>query len=353
MIKISFPHIGNYYVAISYLIKKLTKQEVLIPPKITRKTIELGSKYSPDFVCVPFKYNLGNYIESLEQGANVLLQAGGGCRYGYYAELQEKILRDLGYKFEFVNFMQNNHVSIKKIYKFSKRINNKLNIFKFIYYLLNTLIIILIIDKYEKIMRKNMGFEIKEKEHEKTHNELLQELSSDISLLKLIKINRKYKQKFNSIKIYKPPNHLKVGIVGELFSIMEPYSSNYIEKKLIEKHIEITRQTTLTYLLITKKFLLKRHIREGKKYLKYHLGADGTESVVLSYRHAKNKYDGIVHIKSFGCTPEINAMNIMNKVSEDNKIPIIYFSFDSQDGEVAVNTRVEAFHDMILSKKEQ
>ena len=43
----------------------------------------------------------------------------------------------------------------------------------------------------------------------------------------------------------------------------------------------------------------------------------------------------------------------MNKVGEDNKIPIIYFSFDSQDSEVAVNTRIEAFHDMILSKKEQ
>ena len=134
---------------------------------------------------------------------------------------------------------------------------------------------------------------------------------------------------------------------------MEPYSSNYIEKKLIEKHIEVTRQTTLTYLLITKKFLLKRHLKQGKKYLKYHLGADGTESVVLSYKHAKNNYDGIIHIKSFGCTPEINAMSIMNKISEEEKIPIIYFSFDSQDSEVAVNTRIEAFHDMIQSKKEK
>ena len=94
MIKISFPHIGNYYIAINYLIKKLTKKEVLIPPKITRKTIDIGSKYSPDFVCVPFKYNLGNYIEALDQGANILLQAGGGCRYGYYFELQEKILNN-------------------------------------------------------------------------------------------------------------------------------------------------------------------------------------------------------------------------------------------------------------------
>ena len=352
MIKISFPHIGNYYVAINYLVTKLTKQEVIIPPKITRKTIDIGSKYSPDFVCVPFKYNLGNYIEALNKGANILLQAGGGCRYGYYAELQEQILKDLGYNFEFVNFMQDNRISLKKIYKFAKKLNKKLNIFTYSYYLLNTIIIILIIDKYEEYLRLNMGFEVKEGTHEKIHQELLEDLKKTKSLIQLIKINYKYKNKFNSIEINKPDNCLKVGLVGELYSIMEPYSSNYIEKKLIEKHIEVTRQTTLSYLLLKKKFNLNRHIKEGKKYLKYHLGADGTESVVLSYRHAKNNYDGIVHIKSFGCTPEINAMSIMNKISEEEKIPIIYFSFDSQDSEVAVNTRIEAFYDMIQSKKE-
>ena len=351
MNKISFPHMGNYYIAINYLIKKITKQEVIIPPKITRKTIELGSKYSPDFVCAPFKYNIGNFIESLEQGANILLQSGGGCRYGYYGELQEKILKDLGYQFEFVNFMKNNHVSIKEIYNFSKKHNKKLNIFKYIYHLLNTILIIIIIDKYEEIMRKNKGFEEEKNSFNDLHKQLLNELNNDITLFKLIKINHKYKNKFSEIKVNKPENHLKVSLVGELFSLMEPYSSNYIENKLIEKGIEVSRQTTLSYLLLKKKFNLKKHIKEGKKYLKYHIGADGTESVVLSYRHAKNKYDGIVHIKSFGCTPEINAMSIMNKISEYEKIPIIYFSFDSQDSEVAVNTRIEAFYDMIENKK--
>ena len=86
--KITFPHIGNYYIPISYLISKATRQEVIVPPPITKKTINLGSKYSPDYVCVPFKYNLGNFIESLELGADTIFQAGGGCRYGYYAELQ-------------------------------------------------------------------------------------------------------------------------------------------------------------------------------------------------------------------------------------------------------------------------
>ena len=97
----TFPHMGEYHYAIRAL-ADLTGADVLVPPKITRKTIELGAKHSPEFVCVPFKYNLGNFIEALDRGANVVVQVGGGCRFSYYAEVQEAILRDLGYEFEFI-----------------------------------------------------------------------------------------------------------------------------------------------------------------------------------------------------------------------------------------------------------
>lgn len=351
---ITFPHLGDYYIPISYLVKKATKCKVIIPPPITKKTIELGSINSPDYVCVPFKYNLGNFIEALNLGANIILQAGGGCRYGYYAELQEQILKDLNYEFEFVNFIENNHISFIKVYKFAKKLNPKLNIFNYLYYILNTFIMILIMDKLSNYPRENMGFEINNNSFINTEKKFFKEIqSSKITPIKLIKIYRKYKKIYKNIPINKPKDCLKVGLVGELYSLMEPHCSNNIERKLAQKGIEIHRFTTLTYLLIKKKFILKRHLKKGKKYLKYHLGADATESVVLSQELAKKNFDGIVHIKSFGCTPEINAMPIMEKVSQDYNIPIIYFSFDSQDSEVAINTRLEAFYDMILAKKEK
>ena len=64
---ISFPHMGSYYVPIRYLTENLTDFEVKLAPPITKKTLELGSKHAPDFVCIPFKYNLGNYIEAAEK----------------------------------------------------------------------------------------------------------------------------------------------------------------------------------------------------------------------------------------------------------------------------------------------
>ena len=349
---ITFPHMGNYYIPISYLIKNITNKKVLIPPKITKKTIELGSRYSPDYVCAPFKYNLGNYIESLEKGANTLLQAGGGCRYGYYAELQEKILKDLNYDFDFINFIDNNHVSIKKIYKFAKNNNPKLNILKFIYHGINTIMMIIIMDKLSKYQRENIGFQLIDNEYQNLEKCFLNELEKfDKTPLSLIKIYFKYKKRYKKIKINKPTDCIKIAIVGELYSIMEPFSSNNIEMKLAKMGIEVHRFTTLTYLLFQKKFNIKRLLKKGKKYIKYHLGADATESVVLSYELAKKNYDGIVHIKSFGCTPELNAMSILEKISNDYDIPIIYFSFDATDTEVAMETRLEAFYDMLLQKR--
>ena len=90
---VAFPQLGNYFNPLRKLIMNTTHLKVIEMPKITKETIALGSKNSPDTVCVPFKYNLGNFIEALDKGATVLFQAGGGCRYRYYAEVQETILK--------------------------------------------------------------------------------------------------------------------------------------------------------------------------------------------------------------------------------------------------------------------
>ena len=85
--KLCYPQLGNYDIPIQYFVNNGLHLEYLAPPAMTKRTIELGAKYSPDFVCAPFKCMMGCYIEALEQGANVLIQTGGTCRLGYYGEL--------------------------------------------------------------------------------------------------------------------------------------------------------------------------------------------------------------------------------------------------------------------------
>lgn len=349
---ISFPHLGYYYIVFKYFLSNACKCDVIVPPPSTKKTIEIGSKYSPDFVCVPFKYNLGNYIEALEKGANTLIQGGGGCRYGYYGELEEKILRDLGYNFEFYNMIEDDHISLVKGYKFVKKMNKKTNVFKCLYYLINSLFMIVFIDKTERYIRKNMGFEVKKGEFEKLEKEFFDSFNNN-GIIKNIKNYYNYKKKFTNIELKKNENHLKVMILGELYSLIDYAASYNTERKLIKMGIEVQRDTDLTYLLITKRFKLKNMIKRGRKYIKYHLGADASGSVVKSIDASVNVFDGIIHLKSFGCTPEISAMSIMSMISEDYNIPIMYLSFDAEDNEVGVDTRLEAFYDMIKRRKEQ
>lgn len=349
---ISFPHIGDYSVAFQYLMHHLSKVDVWPAPPITKKTIELGDQYSPSEVCVPFKYNLGNFIEALEEGATILVQAGGGCRYRYYAEIQEKILRDMGYQFTFIKLNQNGKFDIRGAYRDFKKINPSLTYRSLFYYGGISALMIRSMDHIDQIIRKNIGFEVEENSFINLKKEMLKEFSKTKGYFHLIYLYRKYKRRFKKLKIEKK-NPIRIGIIGELYTAMEPFSTYELEKKLAKNNIEIKRFTNLSYLLWQKIFMKRKMLRVSKKYCKYSLGADGLDNVYRSIYLGKRKYDGIIHTKPFGCTPEIGAIPIIKKVCSDYNIPIIFFSFDTESEDGGVDTRLEAFFDLLKYRKEK
>lgn len=349
---ISFPHIADYYIPIKYLLTKITKCEIYIPSLNNLETINIGSKNSPQDVCMPFKYNLGNYIDALNHGANILIQAGGGCRYGYFAELQAEILESLGYNFNFINLINNNHVSVLKLYKFSKEINHKLNIFKFTYYLVQSILIIIFMDKLNNYQRINEAYAINKEIFKTLKSKMYKSFSKNkLSIIKIISKYHYYKKKYYQIPLNKNSTPIKILLIGELYTLMDEEANNHLEVKLIKEGISIYRYTDLTYLLLKKKFSQSRILNESRKYLKYTLGADGAESVYHVLKHCKNNIDGIIHLKSYGCVPEINAIPIMNKICNDYKIPIMYLSYDGENNIANIDTKLEAFYEMIKSKK--
>ncbi len=350
---VSFPQLGNYYVPITYLLKRLLKMEVKMAPPITRKTIELGTKYSPDFVCIPFKYNLGNFIEALEEGATILVQAGGGCRYGYYAEVQEQILKDLGYHFKFYTMLNQRYFAPTYLYRTLKQIQPRLWFGKYAYYTLLALKMVSDMDKIDVYVRSNIGFEREDGSFLKVQKEMLDSFSKVHTFLGLHRAYKKYLKKFREIPIDKPKDCLKVGIIGELYTSMEPFSNYFLEKELAKMHIEVRRFTDLTYLLFKKPHVEKKLLKKIPEYCKYTIGADGMDNVGRCKLLAEAGYDGVIHIKPFGCTPEIGAIPIISKICADENLPVIFFSFDSNTSEVGIKTRLEAFYDMLKMRKEK
>lgn len=350
---ISFPHLGDYHVVFKFLFSRmLPNVKVMEAPPITKKTIELGTKYSPSDVCVPFKYNLGNYIEALENGANILFQAGGGCRYRYYGEVQEKILRDLGYNFEFIKITSKHKIYLREVYGIFKGLNKNLSYSKFIKYGLTSIMMIEFMDKIDEYIRANIGFEVKKNSFLVLKRKMLRDFAKVSGPVSLFRCYLSYKRKFKQIRVNKIDT-IKIGIIGELYTEMEAFSNYNLERKLASYNVEIKRFTNLSYLLWKKALAVKMMLRKTKKYCKYTLGADGLDNVYRAIYLSNHNYDGVIHLKPFGCTPEIGAIPIIKRVCEDNSLPIIFFSLDSEFEDEGMNTRLEAFYDLLKFRREK
>lgn len=343
--KVSYPQIGDYDVAIKYLLRNILKEDELIcAPKITNKTKELGGKNSPDFVCAPFKYTLGTMIETLDMGANLILQFGGGCRYGYYHELQRKILEDLGYDFKLINLISGSRkININKLLK-----EYKINKFKFYYHLLITIRIVKCMDDIDDYIRLNSCYETEKGSFNKLRKVMLKDLENTKGLLDIEKKYRKYKKKFRKLKKEKK-DVIKIGIVGELYTLMDPNANYNIEEELMNMGCSIKRFTNVSYLLFKKSKAVKRYLK--KIFIKYRMGADALDNIYYTKYLCENDYDGIIHMKSSFCTPEISAMPIINKVANEYKVPVIFFSMDLNSSETGIKTRLEAFYDMLQMRR--
>ena len=50
--------------------------------------------------------------------------------------------------------------------------------------------------------------------------------------------------------------------------------------------------------------------------------------------------------------PEMDVIPVLHNISADYKIPILYLSYDTQTSDTGIETRLEAFYDMIQMRKE-
>jgi predicted nucleotide-binding protein (sugar kinase/HSP70/actin superfamily) len=199
-------------------------------------------------------------------------------------------------------------------------------------------------------MRENMGFETVPGSFANLRQELLGKLSRADSLSDLRAADRVCRQASAQVKLDKPEHPFRVGIVGELYTVMEPFSNYFVERQLAREGIAVSRVMGVWFLLFGQH--RARALRHCSGYLRYLVGANGVHSVSHSLTYAKENYDGIIHMKSFGCIPELSATPALQALSQNFQIPILDLSFDTQTSETGIQTRLEAFADMIRLKKE-
>jgi predicted nucleotide-binding protein (sugar kinase/HSP70/actin superfamily) len=346
--RITFPHMGNYWVAI----KRIAAQsgaEVVVPPQITRRTIELGARYSPEFVCVPFKYTLGSLIEGIEQGANVACQLCGGCRFSYYAEVQEAILHDLGHKVDFVG-LQGGANMLEVMLDFRRKVAPNRSLPSIASTFLDAFRMGEAIDEVGGRVRRDLAFEAEPGALRKVEAQFLRDLDATTNNRQVTEVRRAAVEALDHVQLNRPERPLRVLIVGELYVVMEPYTNCRIEDELSANGVEVHRPLDVTTLIrhsIGHHVHIRKMIAGAAPYVTRHLGAEGTESVARTLSAIRDGYDGVVHLKPFGCMPEVNAMAALQRISREHTFPILFVSCDAQSAEAGLRTRVEAFADML------
>ncbi|MFC1941109.1 CoA protein activase [Chloroflexota bacterium] len=354
--RISMPHMGNLYIPFKALFQRLNL-DFVIPPANNQRTLSLGVKHSPEGLCIPFKLTLGNLIEAAQLGADTLIiPAGNGiCRLGYYAQIQEQILHDLGYSnLEVVRVGISEH-KLFGLLKIIKRLSNDapwvkiISAFRFGLSKLNAL------DRIERVVQKVRAVELVKG----TANQLFAKAISAIDQAEdynaLKKVQADYIDQLNQVTKDSQSQPLVVGIIGEFYVVLEPFSSFDVEAELGKLGVEVRRTTFISEWTKFSLFLNPLGVNEKDRihkaalpYLKRDIGGDGWESVGEKVLHAK-EYDGLVHLVPFTCMPEIIAQNIMPATKEN--IPVLAILCDEQITKTGMLTRLEAFVDLLERKR--
>lgn len=359
--KITFPHMGNIYIPLTTLFENLG-YEVIPPPLCTKRTLELGVAYSPEFACLPLKINIGNFIEALEKGADTIIMAGGvgPCRFGYYGEVEKEILRDLGFNFEMIileppqgHFFE----LLNKIKSVTNKKNNSMkDIIKATRFAWKKA---LLLDKLDIESSKLRAVEATKGQVDKLYNLILQQIYEIRHEAEIDAYKTKMAAAFSDIHIIKDKSPIKVGIVGEIYTVLEPFVNLNIEKQLGELGAEVYRNIYVTDWIRENLFPFFLRPNEHKKMLELarpfinrFIGGHGQESIAQIVNFSNRGFDGVIHLLPFTCMPEIVAKSAIPRVSQQYHIPVMTIILDEHSSETGFKTRLEAFIDMIYHNRE-
>ncbi len=355
--KITYPHMGNLYIAVRALLLKLGLDPVL-PPPTSRKTALLGVRHAPEFACFPLKLNLGNFLEAREMGADTVLMGGGigPCRFGYYAEVEREILADLGVSMEMVVLEPPSGDWVTFKTRARSLVGDcswwqVLKAIRFAWYKARA------VDALESKLLYLRPRLCEPLQLEAIYREALLRVDMaenrrglDLAVSDFLKDTRGLPGKSGDL--------LRVGLVGEIFTVLDPYANCDIERHLGLLGVEVTRSIFLSEWVNEHLFggLLHvgglDHLKEtASPYLNAFVGGHGRETVGATVYFARQGYDGVVQVAPFTCMPEIVAHSVLPAVTRDHGIPTLSFYLDEQSGVAGIVTRLEAFVDLLEARR--
>ena len=358
-LKVAFPHMGTISIAWAAALRKIGL-DAYVPPYTSKRTLSLGTKNSPEAICLPYKLILGNFIEAIEGGADyvAMITSPGICRLGEYGNNIKNTLEELGYKANYIELSL--YDGFRGLYRFLKDLSGKNNPVQIIRAINICMRKIFVIDELDSVLSYYRAREINTGDAEKRYKKALQLIDAADKTSVLKKARVKAIDLIKSTKIDPNREVLHVDLTGEIFLVNDEFSNQNIERELGRMGVETRRSLTVGSFLkdaiIPKAFRkgethLERAERMAKPYLTRDIGGDSLECISDVAYADERGIDGIIHISPFTCMPEIMSQNIFPSMREDCSIPILALIMDEQTGKAGYITRLEAFVDLMRRKK--
>lgn len=356
--KITFPHIGNTYITAKSFLDDFGADYV-IPPLNSGKTLEIGSKYTAEGHCMPFKLFVGNMLQAYEFGADTMLITGGcgPCKLGYFGEMLKKTAEDIGIQMELITLEvpEQGFGELANRVKKVSGTSNYINIAKVINAAKNVAVQL---DNLERLARIKRARQLEKGSVDKIYRDFQLGVFKIEGSRNILRYIRQTEKLLKRVPVNEKAQPLKVGIVGEIYTTIEPYANFSIEKMLGNMGVEVERKVTVSGWILND--MLKKglhlpmessHEKASKAYLSKMVGGHAHHTIGNSVNHALEGYDGVIHLYPLGCMPEIVSQAILPSVEEDYQIPVMTIIRDEMTGEAGFNTRVEAFVDLIEQRQ--
>jgi predicted nucleotide-binding protein (sugar kinase/HSP70/actin superfamily) len=307
---------------------------------------------------------MGTYIEVAELGADTIVTSGGHgpCRAGMFGEIHKKTLKSMGYDVEFIvfdEFGRNRSEFMRNLGKIrGEKSWPRTCINLLIFYKLAKAV-----DRLQKIMEVRRTHELARGSFNAAFGKIISKFEREaFSIGSVRRIFREGKAILESIpcREVSDESRLKVGIVGEIYVVMEDAINMNAAEILNDLGCEVTRSICISdwidhnlFPTIFTKKSGKWLIDQSQQYMEIKIGGHGCDNIGCIIDYKKQGYDGVVHMMPFGCLPELITRSIIPNISSDYQIPILSLSLDEQNGIANNLTRIEAFVELLRKNREK
>jgi predicted nucleotide-binding protein (sugar kinase/HSP70/actin superfamily) len=330
---------------------------VVSPPPLSRRTLDIGVQGSPDGLCIPCKLLYGNYVEAAERGATEIIMLGGPgtCRLGYSAKQQVEHLARRGLP------VRAHTLDLYHIHRDLLRLTRELTEGRPVTDLVEPLRFLLALLDVTDALEATV-LEVRPSATDRGSFD--RAVASALQLVQAPRDRREVELMAGPIldRVRRVPQAggtalLRVGLVGDVYTILTPFLNHNLEVELgrmgivVQRWFHYSGRIAVPLPLALRRDRSARARRAGSRYLHRDVGGFARSTVGEAALMAGGEVNGLIHVTPFNCTPEVVAQSALVAVQREQGVPVLNLSFDEQTGRAGIMTRLEAFVDMLWAAK--